>query len=118
MPVSARHQRNVRCLKHSPATSPAPWKTCASMRLKKRPPCRRSGTCWPGSCTTPSPSPWLLKIQVQLMRDAVQSGNSAEMKQVLEEIDIGVRESYGDVRELLLHFRTRTNAEDIEPALA
>lgn len=59
-----------------------------------------------------------LKIQVQLMRDAVQSGNSAEMKQVLEEIDIGVRESYGDVRELLLHFRTRTNAEDIEPALA
>ena len=33
------------------------------------------------------------------------------------EIDIGVRESYGDVRELLLHFRTRANAEDIEPAL-
>jgi two-component system nitrate/nitrite sensor histidine kinase NarX len=29
-----------------------------------------------------------------------------------------VRESYGDVRELLLHFRTRTNTEDIEPALA
>lgn len=59
-----------------------------------------------------------LKIQVQLMRDAVQSGSAAEIKQVLEEIDIGVRESYGDVRELLLHFRTRANAEDIEPALA
>jgi two-component system nitrate/nitrite sensor histidine kinase NarX len=59
-----------------------------------------------------------LKIQVQLMRDALQSGNPLEIKQVLEEIDIGVRESYGDVRELLLHFRTRTNAEDIEPALA
>ena len=59
-----------------------------------------------------------LKIQVQLMRDAVHSGNAVEIKQVLEEIDIGVRESYGDVRELLLHFRTRTNAEDIEPALA
>ena len=28
-----------------------------------------------------------------------------------------MRESYGDVRELLLHFRTRTNAEDIVPAL-
>jgi two-component system, NarL family, nitrate/nitrite sensor histidine kinase NarX len=27
-------------------------------------------------------------------------------------------ESYSDVRELLLHFRTRTNTEDIEPALA
>ena len=59
-----------------------------------------------------------LKIQVQLMRAAVQSGNAVEIKQVLEEIDAGVRESYGDVRELLLHFRTRTNSEDIEPALA
>lgn len=59
-----------------------------------------------------------LKIQVQLMRDAVQSGNAVEIKQVLEEIDAGVHESYGDVRELLMHFRTRTNTEDIEPALA
>jgi len=59
-----------------------------------------------------------LKIQVQLMRDAIKSSDPVEIAKVLEEIDIGVRESYGDVRELLLHFRTRTNAEDIEPALA
>lgn len=59
-----------------------------------------------------------IKIQVQLMRDAVHSGNSAEIQAIVEEIDTGVRESYGDVRELLLHFRTRTNVEDIEPALA
>ena len=59
-----------------------------------------------------------LKIQVQLMRDAVQAGRSEQMQEVLDEIDTGVRESYGDVRELLLHFRTRVNAEDIEPALA
>ena len=59
-----------------------------------------------------------IKIQVQLMRDAVQLGNSVEIQQILEEIDTGVRESYGDVRELLLHFRTRANVEDIEPALA
>ena len=59
-----------------------------------------------------------IKIQVQLMRDAVQSGDFAEMNAILEEIDTGVRESYGDVRELLLHFRTRANTEDIEPALA
>lgn len=59
-----------------------------------------------------------LKIQVQLMRDAVKASDPVEIAKVLEEIDIGVRESYGDVRELLLHFRTRTNAEDIEPALA
>jgi two-component system nitrate/nitrite sensor histidine kinase NarX len=51
------------------------------------------------------------------MRDAVHSGDAQRMEQVLQEIDLGVRESYGDVRELLLHFRTRTNAEDIEPAL-
>lgn len=59
-----------------------------------------------------------LKIQVQLMRDALASGEQQRIEQVLEEIDAGVRESYGDVRELLLHFRTRANTEDIEPALA
>lgn len=59
-----------------------------------------------------------LKIQVQLMRDAMQTQDQAVMQGVLEEIDTGVRECYGDVRELLLHFRTRANAEDIEPALA
>jgi two-component system nitrate/nitrite sensor histidine kinase NarX len=59
-----------------------------------------------------------LMIQVQLMRDALKTGEPAEVVKVLEEIDLGVKESYSDVRELLLHFRTRTNAEDIEPALA
>lgn len=59
-----------------------------------------------------------LKIQVQLMRDALARADASEIQKVLEEIDTGVRESYGDVRELLMHFRTRTNAEDIEPALA
>jgi two-component system nitrate/nitrite sensor histidine kinase NarX len=58
-----------------------------------------------------------LKIQVQLMRDALKTNDPAEVAKVLEEIDAGVRESYGDVRELLMHFRTRTNTEDIEPAL-
>ena len=58
-----------------------------------------------------------LKIQVQLMRDALDSGDAQRIGAVLDEIEVGVRESYGDVRELLLHFRTRTNAEDIEPAL-
>lgn len=59
-----------------------------------------------------------IKIQVQLMRDSVQSGSPEEIQKVLGEIDTGVRECYGDVRELLMHFRTRANAEDIEPALA
>jgi len=59
-----------------------------------------------------------LRIQVQLMRDAIKRSDPLEIAKVLEEIDVGVRECYGDVRELLLHFRTRTNAEDIETALA
>ncbi|MEO8506781.1 MAG: type IV pili methyl-accepting chemotaxis transducer N-terminal domain-containing protein [Betaproteobacteria bacterium] len=58
-----------------------------------------------------------LKIQVQLMRDALGTGDAQRVQRVLEEIDTGVRESYGDVRELLVHFRTRTHGEDIEPAL-
>lgn len=59
-----------------------------------------------------------LKIQVQLLRDAVKAGDAQRMSNAIAELDTGVRESYADVRELLVHFRTRTNAEDIEPALA
>ncbi len=59
-----------------------------------------------------------LKIQVALMRDSLADGDAGAIERVLSEIDTGVRECYGDVRELLVHFRTRANAEDIEPALA
>ncbi|MFO1398274.1 MAG: type IV pili methyl-accepting chemotaxis transducer N-terminal domain-containing protein [Burkholderiales bacterium] len=58
-----------------------------------------------------------LKIQVQLMRDAVASADPVRIERVLGEIDAGVRECYGDVRELLVHFRTRASGEDIGPAL-
>ncbi len=58
-----------------------------------------------------------LKIQVKLLRDAAERGDPSKVARVVDEIDAGVRESYSDVRELLLHFRTRTCDEDIEPAL-
>jgi two-component system nitrate/nitrite sensor histidine kinase NarX len=58
-----------------------------------------------------------LKIQVELLRGALARDDRDGAARTLAEIDAGVRESYGDVRELLLHFRTRTNAEDIEAAL-
>jgi two-component system nitrate/nitrite sensor histidine kinase NarX len=58
-----------------------------------------------------------LKIQVQLLREAVRRQDAAGMERIVGELDAGVRESYADVRELLVHFRTRTNEEDIEPAL-
>lgn len=58
-----------------------------------------------------------MKIQVQLLRDAVRKTDAGGIDRVIGELDEGLRESYSHVRELLLHFRTRTNEEDIEPAL-
>lgn len=58
-----------------------------------------------------------LKIQMQLLRDAMARGDDKAIDTSMNELDAGVRESYSDVRELLLHFRVRTHSEDIEPAL-
>ena len=58
-----------------------------------------------------------LKIQTQLLRDAVVRGDDAKRDRSMGELDVGVRECYADVRELLVHFRTRTSDEDIESAL-
>jgi two-component system nitrate/nitrite sensor histidine kinase NarX len=58
-----------------------------------------------------------LKIQIGLLRSELHSGNTARAEKTLAELDTGVHESLSDVRELLVHFRTRTNAEDIGPAL-
>ena len=58
-----------------------------------------------------------LKIQTQLLRDAVAKGNTEARDRSMAELDVGVRECYADVRELLVHFRTRTQDEDIEEAL-
>ncbi|WP_270174845.1 type IV pili methyl-accepting chemotaxis transducer N-terminal domain-containing protein [Diaphorobacter sp. ED-3] len=58
-----------------------------------------------------------LKIQTQLLRDAVAKDNTEARDRSMAELDTGVRECYADVRELLVHFRTRTQDEDIEAAL-
>jgi two-component system nitrate/nitrite sensor histidine kinase NarX len=58
-----------------------------------------------------------LKIQLGLLRSDIRSGEAARIDKTLGELDVGVHESLGDVRELLVHFRTRTNSEDITPAL-
>lgn len=58
-----------------------------------------------------------LKIQVQLLRNASVKGQQDQMQIALDELDTGLKESIGDVRELLVHFRTRTNTDDIEAAL-
>ena len=59
-----------------------------------------------------------LKIQVQLLRGARRKGDEKATERIVDELEAGVRECYGDVRELLLHFRTRTDVEDITQALA
>jgi two-component system nitrate/nitrite sensor histidine kinase NarX len=58
-----------------------------------------------------------LKIQLQLLRDAGRRGDRASAARALDELEAGIRESTADVRELLVHFRTRTNSDDIVPAL-
>ena len=58
-----------------------------------------------------------LKIQVQLLRTALMQQKQTQVDAALAEIDTGVRECYADVRELLVHFRTRAGHEDIEHAL-
>ncbi len=58
-----------------------------------------------------------LGIQAQLMREAMADDDRRAMDRTMGEIEAGLRESQVDVRELLLNFRLRTQAEDIEPAL-
>jgi two-component system nitrate/nitrite sensor histidine kinase NarX len=58
-----------------------------------------------------------LKIQVQLLRTAIAKNDDTKTSTALGELDSGLKESIADVRELLLHFRTRTQADDIDRAV-
>ncbi|WP_374337076.1 type IV pili methyl-accepting chemotaxis transducer N-terminal domain-containing protein [Methyloversatilis sp.] len=58
-----------------------------------------------------------MKMQVEMMREELTRHDETAARALLDELDAGLRESTGDVRELLLHFRTRANAEDIGSAL-
>jgi two-component system nitrate/nitrite sensor histidine kinase NarX len=58
-----------------------------------------------------------LRIQVTLLRHALMEKQTDQVERILDEIDVGVKESTNDVRELLVHFRTRTNGDDIDQAL-
>ncbi|WP_284617862.1 type IV pili methyl-accepting chemotaxis transducer N-terminal domain-containing protein [Aquabacterium humicola] len=58
-----------------------------------------------------------LKIQVALLKKGWRQNDAATVERSLGELESGVQESYADVRELLLHFRTRTRSEDIVSAL-
>jgi two-component system nitrate/nitrite sensor histidine kinase NarX len=55
-----------------------------------------------------------LNLQTQMLRKALAARDAGETARVLDEIEAGVRESYADVRELLVHFRTRIGDGDVE----
>lgn len=58
-----------------------------------------------------------LNIQTQLLQDSLKKLAIDEAGQVAEQIRQGVQESYDDVRELLVHFRTRVSHADIDTAI-
>lgn len=58
-----------------------------------------------------------LKIQVQLLRTAVRKNDTQKAELALNELDDGLKESIADVRELLVHFRTRAMGDEIETAI-
>jgi two-component system nitrate/nitrite sensor histidine kinase NarX len=55
-----------------------------------------------------------LNLQTQMLRKALAEPDPAETMRILDEIQAGVQESYADVRELLVHFRTRIAEGDVE----
>jgi two-component system nitrate/nitrite sensor histidine kinase NarX len=58
-----------------------------------------------------------LNIQVQMLHQDLSKKNIADAMQVLDQIREGVQESYDDVRELLVHFRTRLEHADLDGAI-
>ncbi|AXS79226.1 type IV pili methyl-accepting chemotaxis transducer N-terminal domain-containing protein [Dechloromonas sp. HYN0024] len=58
-----------------------------------------------------------LNIQVQLLQDSLRKGKAEEAMQTANQLREGVQESYDDVRELLVHFRTRVHQSDLDTAI-
>ena len=58
-----------------------------------------------------------LNLQVQMLESALNKGQVIEAQENLAFIKNGVQESYDDVRELLLNFRTRLSKQDFMEAV-
>lgn len=58
-----------------------------------------------------------MKIQLQLLKDARQGGKADAAARLVDELELGLKECTADVRALLMHFRTRTDGDDLLPAL-
>jgi len=58
-----------------------------------------------------------LKLQVQMLEDSLRRKEDGEVTESLQMIQAGLRESYDDVRELLLNFRIKLESGDLTQAL-
>ena len=58
-----------------------------------------------------------LNLQAQMVGDALKKSELSEARDGLDRMREGVQESYDDVRELLVHFRTRFGESDVETAM-
>jgi len=55
-----------------------------------------------------------LNLQVQMLEDAIKREDSEEIIEIAPLLRAGIQESYEDVRELLLNFRTRLQTNNLE----
>jgi two-component system, NarL family, nitrate/nitrite sensor histidine kinase NarX len=58
-----------------------------------------------------------LNLQAQMLGDALERCNLDEARGGLSEMREGIQECYDDVRELLVHFRTRFGESDVETVI-
>lgn len=58
-----------------------------------------------------------MNLQLQLCEKALAARDTDEVRESLIRIRQGVQESYDDVRELLVHFRSRVGQQDLEAAI-
>ena len=58
-----------------------------------------------------------LNLQVQMLDDSLGSGKTADAAAIVPALRAGVKESYEDVRELLLNFRSRLEEDSLQAGL-
>ncbi|EGZ46080.1 type IV pili methyl-accepting chemotaxis transducer N-terminal domain-containing protein [Neisseria wadsworthii] len=58
-----------------------------------------------------------LNLQVQMLENAMQTGQQEQVQENMNFIKEGVQECYDDVRELLLNFRTKVSRKDFTEAV-
>jgi two-component system, NarL family, nitrate/nitrite sensor histidine kinase NarX len=58
-----------------------------------------------------------INLQAQMLEFALERHDEDEMRDILKMVRQAVQESYEDVRELLVHFRTRVGQQDLDTAI-